>query len=1054
MFIRGRIRLYVLLLPLLVAAGCAQRDLGSTCFDYFHRPVGYHWLGTRDPSGASRVYYGRDPKTGWTVYVGPDSKYYTFKHAGAMAPSDLGSGWRPHDAYSARGRGESCEPPRVVSQPVPITRTAPPKRPVSEVEANWSTLIDIWVESVTHTATNVIVDVLLCALLASLPLQSRFRPKASLQEAEREWPRTQEALLPIITAAVVFTCGFHWLLLGKGVPILRHDWSWPADAIELRSFFASIYSPWSLGGVGAPSVYPTLYPLAWLMSGLGYALTTKGVLDVVVAASFFAAFLGVYALVRAQEIRKVGRVSALIAAVVYASSPYFVNKFVAGHYLALVAYGLLPILALLAVESEKRPGRTSLAFNAVLGGLVVGFSAVQIQFFAFDAVLLLLMCLTSRKPLRLTLFAFGALSIGLATQIFSIGNLLFADRTGVALPAPSTLEWFRDMSVGPQFSVLGYGYLVDYARWSLKPSISDAPWYIAGLVGLLCVIATLLISRSLRWPSVFLAGVFLASGTIGPGGQLKAWVFQHVAAASLVRELYNCTAIALFGLALCLGLLADWILERSKQRGMFAVRILLGCGLVFVALAAIAPFASGLFAKDIYLWTVPASYEELGDLVSRSPSARIAFLPAAAPLHSTKTIDTYYHVFAGTDVWQTEFRGHPVIFEYEPNTVGAVALGALGREDYREAARVYGLIGVKYLVSRHDIQSYLPKFWFPDLFSRTWSAGSDLSGVGKARTFVRRIGSNQDFDLYENSYYVPLVSVAQGVMTCDRSAVYEAAFADGSGCSSAAHLQPAAFLPVPDHDSFNPFVAWVSAQKFYFLNRSTALHWQSIFSLSSRPYTMRFHLDGMRRLYWSCIGQGPAKIVVDGRRRTALRCASETASRDLWQSLGILQAGDHSLFVRKRSGSLILNPVLAYRWKTKVVPPIDPAVMAVVGNARGQTRGEVLSFTRTEADRISGEYVCRDKCLLIFSDAFNPRWRLTLDDKDSVASAVVNLTENGFTVGSGRHSFTIDYVLAGPAKIALFVQACSWPAAAVALLLIFALTSSREIIEEKKAVNG
>jgi hypothetical protein len=1023
-----RLRLAVLAMAVaLCAAGCAHRALRATCFDYRHRPVGYHWLARRDPTGASVVYYGRDPKTGWTVYVGPDSQYYTFNHPGTMGPGEIGSGWEPHDAYPVKGKVQTCGSHEAESNPVWVVRIAPYR----------VILIDPLVESLTGPATNLIVSFLLVAILLAVPLEARFRPRC-LREGRTEWPQGQELAIALTLAAGLFIIGFHWLILQNGIPILRHDWSWPSDEVELRNFFASIYSPWSMGGIGAPSAYPTLYPLAWLMSALGHFLTTKAVLDIVVVASFFGSFLGVYTVARTQEIGRIGRLGALVAAIVYATSPYFVNEFVAGHYLALVAYGLLPILALIALESEKSRGGLILASNTILAGLVVGFSAVQVQYFVFDAVLLALMCVTSPRPIRLGLFAISAMVIGLLAQGFSISNLLFADRAGASLPMQSTLEWFRDMSVVPQLSVLGYGYLVDYARWIFVSDVPDAFWYAAGFTGLLCVALTLFVVRLLRWPLVFLTGVFLASGTIGPGAGLKESVYLQLGAASLVRELYNCTAITLMGLAICLGLAADWMTQRATTKSILALRVPLGCGLLLVVVASVMPFLSGKVSTFIYLWTPSASYEELGDRLSGSPTARLAFLPAAAPLHSIRTVDFSGHSFAGTDFWQTEFRGHPLVFEYEPSTAAAVALAALGREDYREAALVYGLVGVKYLVSRREIESYYSRFWFRDLFPPSWSNGSALKRAEKARGSLRRTESNKDFDVYENLFYTPVLSVADKLVTCDRSLVYEAAFGRVAGCTSVPHLWPVMTVPSPDHDSFNPFVAWVSTQKFFFIDRSTALHWESVFTLSARPYVMRFSLHEKQKIYWSCIGGAFANIIADGQRTLRLACAPEGSPRDHWQTIGILPAGRHELLVKKGPGAMLLNPVLAYPWNAKIDPPIDPVEVAVMSGARQQADGTSLSFVRNEPDKVSGAVVCPHSCVLVFSDSFSPRWKMIVDGRKEVSSVQVNLTENSFEVGPGQHTFMISYTVWRLAQAALLVQTYLWPIGGTLLLLVFA----------------
>ena len=67
-------------------------------FDYHHLPSGYHWRAVYDPATNAIVYYGRDPLTSETVYVGPDSRFFIYHHPGPIGPKDLTLHWSPHDA--------------------------------------------------------------------------------------------------------------------------------------------------------------------------------------------------------------------------------------------------------------------------------------------------------------------------------------------------------------------------------------------------------------------------------------------------------------------------------------------------------------------------------------------------------------------------------------------------------------------------------------------------------------------------------------------------------------------------------------------------------------------------------------------------------------------------------------------------------------------------------------------------------------------------------------------------------------------------------------------
>ncbi len=67
-------------------------------YDYHHLPSGYHWRAVYDPSTNAVVFYGQDPVTLETIYVGPDGKFFIYRHPGPIGPQDLHNSWDPHDA--------------------------------------------------------------------------------------------------------------------------------------------------------------------------------------------------------------------------------------------------------------------------------------------------------------------------------------------------------------------------------------------------------------------------------------------------------------------------------------------------------------------------------------------------------------------------------------------------------------------------------------------------------------------------------------------------------------------------------------------------------------------------------------------------------------------------------------------------------------------------------------------------------------------------------------------------------------------------------------------
>jgi hypothetical protein len=84
---------------LLAGACLALAACGATqSYSYSHLPSGYHWRAVYDRTTNAVVFYGQDPLTLETVYVGPDNRFFIYRHPGPIGPKDLTMHWDPHDA--------------------------------------------------------------------------------------------------------------------------------------------------------------------------------------------------------------------------------------------------------------------------------------------------------------------------------------------------------------------------------------------------------------------------------------------------------------------------------------------------------------------------------------------------------------------------------------------------------------------------------------------------------------------------------------------------------------------------------------------------------------------------------------------------------------------------------------------------------------------------------------------------------------------------------------------------------------------------------------------
>jgi hypothetical protein len=66
-------------------------------YGYDNLPKGYHWRAVYNRQEKAVVFYGIDPMSHDSVYVGPDGQFYIFHHSGTIEGRDLRRHWTPHD---------------------------------------------------------------------------------------------------------------------------------------------------------------------------------------------------------------------------------------------------------------------------------------------------------------------------------------------------------------------------------------------------------------------------------------------------------------------------------------------------------------------------------------------------------------------------------------------------------------------------------------------------------------------------------------------------------------------------------------------------------------------------------------------------------------------------------------------------------------------------------------------------------------------------------------------------------------------------------------------
>ncbi len=384
---------------------------------------------------------------------------------------------------------------------------------------------------------------------------------------------------------------FAAFVAAKGVPTLRHDWSWPIVRDAIPSFLSESASGWVPVGFGVANAHPTAYlaslPIAlamWILGPLpALALTAlaTGYVCMRAAASMCARYG--FAMPAAVGIG----LCALF-------NPWVYNEVVAGHLVMVLAYGgVLGMLAEISRGRDASPVRLALWLALV---------ECQLQFFIVAMLALVAFACATRKWLPVA----AGFCLGLPSIVGLAGD------RATLLAIPYTLTWQKNQSL-PFAGLLGLGgYFPGYAD-RLGVAASLAVWVLLGLA-----VAGLVARRRSRVAiaaAAAAAALFVAVlGVNGPLAFAYEWIVRNVPESGVFRELYDLAGMY----AALLALLACAAAARWRPLGYVAL------------FAGVALVVTWLARPPSDLWVGAASYPH--PVVSAAPFERVALTPAFQPL--------------------------------------------------------------------------------------------------------------------------------------------------------------------------------------------------------------------------------------------------------------------------------------------------------------------------------------------------------------------------------------------------------------------------------------
>lgn len=436
----------------------------------------------------------------------------------------------------------------------------------------------------------------------------------------RVWP-----YIAIVAAALAAMGG----LLSDGTPLgYRHDWNIPFFSAALRSMWHGTdgFTVWNAQQFGTAPFYPTLAPFQGLISGLAFIGLSAGIIErLIIFAALILAGSGMMALVRSQGIRPF---AAVLAGIAYLSSPFVFTELGKGILQDPLSYACLPWVAWLFIRGTvcATPRRSYLYAAGVLWAI----SSFQVQYIAFNGIILLVLAIANRSFGAFILTALVALLSDAyflvpAAPVFheistSVGEV--SAKSFVNLWSPSVFEVIRSTGCNCTFPEQAV-----YARGV------NSLWVFGGFAFFLAAVSGLILHRNRVGRSliVLLAiSIVLAGGTsvLGPA---YLWLLSHVPAGYAFRESFKFTALVSFCTAFGIGAFVTWISEHMK--GTRTLGLAAACfAALLVVVNGIPFFADGL-ETQIQRVHIPPEAQKAYDYLARQPGdSRAAYLPMLVPM--------------------------------------------------------------------------------------------------------------------------------------------------------------------------------------------------------------------------------------------------------------------------------------------------------------------------------------------------------------------------------------------------------------------------------------
>lgn len=227
------------------------------------------------------------------------------------------------------------------------------------------------------------------------------------------------------------------------------DWSFPYFNDQIGNIFANKSLSWTAAAGGSPLSYSTDYFLRFLISLFAFLPLQPETLRYILFVSIFAA--GAFCVYRLADSRTGGLTAFLLGLTAFINPAIF-YKYTAGHFNYLVAYTLFIFFIYFLFIKYKKDMK-----SAIILGLIFAFLGIQIQFFIFGFLFLVIYFLCYRSKFSIKYCAISLLIVILANLVW-LSNFLVGGTSIADLGATAAAVSFTSSSLSDYLDIFTFSF--------------------------------------------------------------------------------------------------------------------------------------------------------------------------------------------------------------------------------------------------------------------------------------------------------------------------------------------------------------------------------------------------------------------------------------------------------------------------------------------------------------------------------------------------------------------------------------------------------------------